>query len=127
MDLASVPTDGFNQEISVSIDAGADFQTGSLVFSGSARMERQHIPRLQNTIQVVVPQGAASTRIMVALQIQVFGALSYHQEHQQDMHEFTHSMEHVTLSDFLARLHQRTPVNPDISPADIIRELRDEL
>jgi endonuclease I len=123
---ASVPVNGFEQEISVSVDVMADFKTGSLVFGGSMRMEHQHVSRLQNTIQVEVPQGAVTTRITTTVMLQAYEVLSYQQQYQQGKRGFTQGMEHPTLREFLTRLHHRTPVIPKTSSADLIRELRDE-
>jgi len=126
MTPASVPINGFEQEISVSIDATADFKTGSLVFGGSARMEHQHISRPQNIIQVEVPHGVVTTRITITVKLQAYEVLSYYQEYWQNTQEFTQSMERPTLREFLTQLHHRTPVVPKTSSADLIRELRDE-
>ena len=57
---------------------------------------------------------------------QVFDALSYYEDHQEEIHEFMRSTEQLTPDELRSRLHQRTPVVPDRSPADVIRELRDE-
>ncbi len=40
--------------------------------------------------------------------------------------EIRRSAERPTLRDLRARLQQRTPVVPDVSPAEVIRELRDQ-
>jgi antitoxin FitA len=39
--------------------------------------------------------------------------------------EIRRSAERPTLRELRERLHQRTPVVPDVSPAEVIRELRD--
>jgi hypothetical protein len=39
--------------------------------------------------------------------------------------EIRRSAERPTLRELRERLHQRTPVVPDASPAEVIRELRD--
>src|SRR5262245_24889297 len=126
MTPASVPINGFEQEISVFIDARADLKTGSLVFGGSGRMEHQHISRPQNIIQVEVPQGVITTRITIAVKLQAYEVLNYNQECRQNMQEVTQSLERRTLREFLTQLHRRTPVVPKTSSADLIRELRDE-
>ena len=40
--------------------------------------------------------------------------------------EIRRSAERPTLHELQARLHQRTPVEPDVSPAEVIRALRDQ-
>ena len=40
--------------------------------------------------------------------------------------EIRQSAERPTLRELRQRLHQREPISPDQSPADIIRELRDQ-
>jgi antitoxin FitA len=40
--------------------------------------------------------------------------------------EIARSAEQPTLRELRARLHQRTPVNPDVSPAELLRALRDQ-
>jgi hypothetical protein len=40
--------------------------------------------------------------------------------------ELRRSAERPTLRELRERLHQRTPVVPDVSPAEVIRELRDQ-
>jgi plasmid stability protein len=40
--------------------------------------------------------------------------------------EIRRSAERPTLHELHARLHQRTPVVPDVSPAEVIRALRDQ-
>ena len=40
--------------------------------------------------------------------------------------KLTYHRKQLTLEELRARLHQRTPVVPNISPAEVIRELRDE-
>ena len=40
--------------------------------------------------------------------------------------EIRHSAERPTLRELRERLHQRTPVVPNVSPADLLRELRDQ-
>jgi uncharacterized protein (DUF433 family) len=57
---------------------------------------------------------------------QVFDALSYYHDHQEEINEFMHTTERLTPEELRSRLHQRTPVVPDISPAQVIRERRDE-
>jgi hypothetical protein len=126
MQLASVPTDGIEYTVSLSINDAAYTQPGGIFFSGTLPFERQNVSRLQNTIHLVVPQEAASMRISMTLQIQVSEAFSYHQQPQQDMHEFMHDVKRLPLREFLARLHRRSPVTPQTSSADLIRELRDE-
>jgi antitoxin FitA len=41
--------------------------------------------------------------------------------------EIRRSAERPTLPELRKRLHQRTPVVPDVSPAEVLRELRDQL
>src|SRR5262245_34084886 len=41
--------------------------------------------------------------------------------------EIRRNAERPTLRELRERLHQRTPVVPDVSPAEVIRELRDRL
>jgi hypothetical protein len=40
--------------------------------------------------------------------------------------EIRRSAERPTLRELRERLHQRRPVVPDVSPAEVIRELRDQ-
>jgi antitoxin FitA len=40
--------------------------------------------------------------------------------------EICRSAERPTLRELCERLHQRTPVAPDVSPAEVIRTLRDQ-
>jgi hypothetical protein len=126
MEPASVPTDGIEYTVSLSINDATYTQPGSIVFGGTLPFERQNISRPQNTIQLAVPQESASMRISLTLQVQLFEAVSYHHQPRQDMHEFTHDVERLPLREFLARVHRRSPVTPKTSSADLIRELRDE-
>jgi uncharacterized protein (DUF433 family) len=65
MEPVSVPTNGFEQEVSVSVNDATGFQTGGIIFGASPPMVRQYISRVQNTFQVTVPQAAASMLISV--------------------------------------------------------------
>jgi hypothetical protein len=40
--------------------------------------------------------------------------------------EIRRRAERPTMHELQARLHQRTPVVPDVSPAEVIRALRDQ-
>jgi hypothetical protein len=42
------------------------------------------------------------------------------------LREIRHSAERPTPHELRARLHPRSPVVPDVSPAEVIRELRDQ-
>jgi hypothetical protein len=126
MERALVPTDSIEYTASLSINDAAYTQTGNIFFGGIPSFERQNISRPHNTFQLAVSQEVASMRISITLQVQVVDAVSYHQHPKQDMHEFTHDAPRLTLREFFARLHRRSPVVPKTSSADLIRELRDE-
>jgi uncharacterized protein (DUF433 family) len=69
MERTFVPTDSFEQEVSVLIDDAASSQTWSIVWGETASIERQNISSPQNTLQDTVPRGEAVTRIRVHRQI----------------------------------------------------------
>jgi uncharacterized protein (DUF433 family) len=69
MERTFVPTNSFEQKGSVPIDDAASSQIWSIIFSGTVSIERQNISRVQNTLQVTVPEGVAATRIRVHPQI----------------------------------------------------------